>query len=265
MKKLLLLLVVGLMTSCTSIIPDGDEVAVLVKKPWFFGHGGVSDTIVDSGLSWGAFSTWPVYLKKVPFQNTEKFTDLITLDNQPVDFDAYLELQIIKERAPELIGKFGEQFYEQRIQKVFRSQIREFAKGQKMFALTTGTETMAQMQNVVTEKMDEYLKSINIPISVTRVSFSKVLPPNEVLSETIKTAAQIQRRKTERERELTEKSREAAERAKAKSDLAYRNTFGMTASQYLQMISLENERLAIEGDSPVTIIKGQAVPTLNIK
>jgi len=89
MKKLLLLLVVGLMTSCTSIIPDGDEVAVLVKKPWFFGHGGVSDTIVDSGLSWGAFSTWPVYLKKVPFQNTEKFTDLITANHQGAGTGTY--------------------------------------------------------------------------------------------------------------------------------------------------------------------------------
>ena len=35
-------------------IADADEETVLVKKPWFFGHGGVDNDPVQSGLTWCA-------------------------------------------------------------------------------------------------------------------------------------------------------------------------------------------------------------------
>ena len=31
------------LTSCHGVMPDADEEAVLIKKPWFFGHGGVEE------------------------------------------------------------------------------------------------------------------------------------------------------------------------------------------------------------------------------
>ena len=39
------------MTSCHGVAPDADEEAVLIEKPWFFGHGGVQQNPVESGLT----------------------------------------------------------------------------------------------------------------------------------------------------------------------------------------------------------------------
>ena len=266
--KIFFTLIVGyLVISCTRIKPDGDEIAVVIKKPFFFGHGGIDSHIVDSGLAWGAITTSGIYMKKVPFQLTEHFDDLITFDNQPVDFDAYIELQIIKEKAPELISSFGEEWYANKIQKVFRGFIRDYAKSQKMFSLTTDANTLLTMQKIVFEKTFDHIQKEAIPVKVIRVSFSKVSPPKEVLDATIKTAAEIQRRKTEHERGLTEKVRAKTEKEKAKADNAYRNTLGLNSSQYLEFLALENERLAIEsGKANITILKGgSALPTFNIK
>ena len=35
------LVFISTLTSCHGVRPDADEEAVLIKKPWFFGHGGV--------------------------------------------------------------------------------------------------------------------------------------------------------------------------------------------------------------------------------
>lgn len=46
MKKIILMFCIAILgmsalTSCHSVSPDADEEAVIVKKPWFIGHGGV--------------------------------------------------------------------------------------------------------------------------------------------------------------------------------------------------------------------------------
>ena len=74
-----------------SSVGAGEEV-VLVKKPWFFGHGGVEAEPVKTGLVWTAFSTEVVRVNVKPFNKTEPFDDLITKDNNPVDFDIHLTL-----------------------------------------------------------------------------------------------------------------------------------------------------------------------------
>lgn len=44
MKKIILMFCIAILgmsalTSCHSVSPDADEEAVIVKKPWFIGHG----------------------------------------------------------------------------------------------------------------------------------------------------------------------------------------------------------------------------------
>lgn len=60
MKKLFSILfalvAVVMLSSCCFVSPDADEETVLVKKPWFFGHGGVDNDPVQSGLTWCALS-----------------------------------------------------------------------------------------------------------------------------------------------------------------------------------------------------------------
>lgn len=56
MKKIILMfcfaiLGMSVLTSCHSVSPDADEEAVIVKKPWFIGHGGVEQQAVQTGLT----------------------------------------------------------------------------------------------------------------------------------------------------------------------------------------------------------------------
>ena len=43
---------VTMLTSCHCVRPNADEEAVLIKKPWFFGHGGVDNDPVTTGCEW---------------------------------------------------------------------------------------------------------------------------------------------------------------------------------------------------------------------
>ena len=61
MKKLILKVMPSLImvfvlmstiSSCHGVRPDADEESVLIKKPWFFGHGGVDNEPVETGCAW---------------------------------------------------------------------------------------------------------------------------------------------------------------------------------------------------------------------
>ena len=54
------------LTSCHGVMPDADEEAVLIKKPWFFGHGGVEEEPVTTGNTWCCWSTSSEYFKIIP-------------------------------------------------------------------------------------------------------------------------------------------------------------------------------------------------------
>ena len=66
---LLLLTLCLCLGSCHSVSPNADEEAVLVEKPWLWGHGGVDMTAVESGLEWCWFSTHGIYFKIVPVKH----------------------------------------------------------------------------------------------------------------------------------------------------------------------------------------------------
>jgi hypothetical protein len=57
MKQTLVALVALVLSACSSYAPDAGYEIVLVKKPWFFGHGGVVDTPVQTGRTYAALST----------------------------------------------------------------------------------------------------------------------------------------------------------------------------------------------------------------
>ena len=72
------ILVALLFTGCvTPSSVDAGEEAVLVKKPYFFGHGGVDPESIKTGLVWTAFSTEVVRINVKPF--TAGFDEAIKL------------------------------------------------------------------------------------------------------------------------------------------------------------------------------------------
>jgi len=260
----MLLVVFWVFQGCTKVEVAGGEEAVLIVQPWIFGGGGVEPTPVETGLEWAAATTsYKIYDIK-PIQYTEVFDDLITSDNNPVDFKTYIELQIVEGTSPSLHEKFGPSWYAIKIKEKFRTLIRNFARTQKMFSLTTDPAVTLEMASEVKQDMIEYIAGLGIKVNTNRVNVGKVSPPKAVLEETIRTAAQVQRNKTEQAGATTELSRAKRETNRALADKAYRTNFGMTVTQYLKARELDIQEEMIEmanGKSDVKILlNGGAIP-----
>jgi len=130
MKKIigllsLFTLMVFIFSSCTIVDPNGDEEAVLVMKPLIFGHGGVEKTPVNCGLTFCAPTTSSIIFKITPITITEEFDNMVTKDNTPVTFSAYMKVQIISGETPKLYEKFGINWYDNSIKPKFRAMVRD--------------------------------------------------------------------------------------------------------------------------------------------
>ncbi len=258
-----------LMASCSSVTPNGDQEAVLVMKPWIFGHGGVSKDPVSSGREWVAWTTESVLFTITPTTYVENFDDMMTDDNTPVDFAAYLKLQIRKGETPVLLEKFGQKWYENSVGPTFRTMVRDKASMYKMFSLTSDRQVLDSIKNHVKTQISEYFKLINLPVDVKDVTIGKVTPPDEVLEETRRTAAQNQSKLTQDARADAELSRKQAEVNKAIADNAYKAQMNMSTAEYLELRKLEIEKEKVElvrDKQNVTIVMGQGLtPTIPIK
>ncbi len=265
MNKMFLVIVAALSFSligCSGVTPDPDEEAVIVTKPWFFGHGGLQREPATSGLTWIALSSNAVTFKIIPVTHTEEFKNMITSDNNPIDFNAYLKLQIKKGQTPELYEKFGEHWYENSVAKTFRELVRDKCSAYKMFDLTSNRLVLKEVTDFLNTKMGEYTKEIGIPVEILQVSVGEVTPPTNVLEETKNTAAQIQGALTQAARAKAEDARKEAEVKKAIADRAYQIEMKMTISEYLRLRELEIEKEKVElvkDNKNATIIMGQGI------
>ena len=246
---------------------DAGEEGVMVKKPWIVGHGGVDSDSIRTGLVWTAWSTEVIRVNVKPFNVTEPFDDLITVDNNPVDFNIHMTFKHIEGRTPELVEKFGVNgWYTNKVQEPLRNSVREFTKSRTMFEMTTNPKIVSELEQKVSEEIREFLKKENIPTELVLATIGKVMPPQAVLDATIQTGVQKQNVLTQVERVKAEQSRELAEKASANADKAYMRAINMNADQYLKMKELDIQKLAIEkGGSNISIIMGNAQPFYNIK
>lgn len=105
-----------LLTSCHFVSPNADEEAVLIDKPWFFGHGGVDDTPATTGLKWCWWSTSSETFKITPQRYDEVFDDIFSNDNTPLDFNTYINIQIEQGKSPILLKNYGINWYKNNIQ-----------------------------------------------------------------------------------------------------------------------------------------------------
>ncbi len=247
---------------------DAGYEGVIVKKPWFFGHGGVEEKPVQTGLVWRVTTTSIISINIKPYNIDEVFDDLITADNNPVDFKIHLTLKNISGRTPELVAKWGPNWYKNKLREPLRNTARSFTKAKKMFEMTTNPDTIYAMEEEVTKTVRKFMKDEDIPVELLKATVGKVIAPKKVIEATIATAVQKQNVKTQTERVKAEKAREQAEIAAANADKAYAKTFGLTSQQYLDMKNLENNRLAIEaaknGKININMIMGNAQPMFNV-
>lgn len=270
MNKLLLpvaLLAATQLTGCftPSSIEAGEE-GVIIKKPWIFGSGGVEPKPITTGLVWTAMSTSVVRYNVKPYKIEECFDDLTTKDNVPVDFCAYITVQLKSGETPVLHEKSGVNWYDNKVKDVFRTTVRNEARSKTSIQLRTDSTVITQSQENVLAEVKAYMQRIDLPVNTVKVIIGKVTPPDEVLKEAARTAAQKQRAKTQEAREDAEKTRKDAEIASANADKAYATQFNMTTEQFLKNKELDIMFKAVEnGNTSLIINASQATPVFNVK
>lgn len=258
------------MTGCFSPSSvDAGEEGVLIKKPYIFGHGGVESEPITTGLTWTVWSTEVARVNIKPFNIDEKFDDLVTHDNNRVDFKIHLTFKHIPGKTPILVEKFGSDWYRNKVREPLRNSTRSFTKKHTMFEMTTNSKVTDNLENMVTNEIKAFLVAEGIPTELVLATVGRAFPPQKVIDATEETAVQEQNVKTQTKRVKAEESRAAAERAAANADKAYMEEIGYTSSEYLEMKRLENQRVAIdaakEGSIKMNMIMGNAQPMFNIK
>lgn len=234
------LLVVGMMSfsGCSSSVDAGYE-GVVVKQPLFLGHGGVDETPIKTGLVWHAATTTIIPVNVRPFNVDEQFNDMITADNNPVDFAIHMTFKHIEGQTPILYEKFGDDWYKSKIKEPLRTDVRNFVKKESMFSISTDPKVSDNLEVVIESKVRAFIKTEKIPTELVNVTVGKVMPPDSVIKATEETAAQRQRVLTQEATVKAEQAREIAQRATAQADKAYMHEMAMTPAQYLKNKELD--------------------------
>jgi len=263
---LLILLACLVNTACLSPSGvDAGEEGVLIYKPWIFGHGGVDSDPVKTGLTWTVWSTSVERYNIKPVKYTEKFVDLTALDNVAIDFNTYLTLKVQEGRSPLLHEKSGVQWYDNKVKDYFRTVVRNEGRTKTSIELRTKPEIISASQDMIKEIISVYIKDIGLPVDVVKVVIGKVIPPQGVLDEAERTAAQKQRVQTQIARTKAEDSRASAEKSKALADLAFAKEFNMTTDQFLRNKNLDIMEKAVDKGSVSLIMNASdAKPIFNV-
>jgi regulator of protease activity HflC (stomatin/prohibitin superfamily) len=251
-----ILLVSGSVGCALRAIDAGHE-GVFVEKPFFIGHGGVDPTPVKPGRSIVALTTELIQVDLRPNQFSEHF-DIISAENAPVSFDAFLIANVLPGKSPELINRFGPQWYRNNIKEAFRTFVREEVQQFQLFQLTTDPATRPKLQKAIAERVQrEVIDKIGMPVHLNRVVIGGIMPPEGVLKQTAETIVQEQRRLTMIEFQKAEEAREKAERQRGLADLAFRESLGLTAPEFIELRRVEVQKdIVTHAPESLTIIMG---------
>ncbi|KRB56630.1 peptidase [Rhodanobacter sp. Root179] len=252
-------------SGCTVVSPDAGQQAVLIDKPVLFGHGGVRDQPVTTGLTYTWFSTKRIYVNMFPQQYDGNFGDLMSSDGVPLDFHAIIRLQVTDPVA--LVKNFGQDWYKNNVEQEFFNRVRSAVKKHGMNETAIQTTAIDEIDSEVSREMTEYLNQNKLPIRLLKITVGKANPPDAVRNQRVETAQQEQRVLTEQKRDLAEQSRKAAEQSRAEADNAYRLAMNLSPAQFVEMerIKMQTEVCAVN-DAKCTFIIGSAVdPVVNVK
>lgn len=246
---------------CTVASPDAGQEAVLVEKPWIFGHGGVDRDPIKTGLTYAAITTSAVYVDMRPQQFKLHFDDFMSKDGVPLDFDAVLRLRVVQ--SVELIERFGPHWYSQNVEAEFTNRVRQAVRKHGMNEMAINTLAIDAVDSEVTQELERYIQSARLPVQLIQVTVGKANPPDSVKNQRIETATQQQRQFTETERMAAENNRKGAEVSRAAADNAYRNALGLSSEQFIALENIQMQRKVCVSAS-CTFVIGQVMPTLTV-
>ena len=267
MRKLLSLLAVimsaMMFTSCHFVSPDADEEAVLIYKPWLWGHGGVDMEPVSTGLTWCVWSTHSETFKIVPIRYDIVFDDIMSNDNTPLDYATYITLQVIPGKSPVLMQNYGTKWFDYNIEAVYRNYVREEVSKYSPFDLMSNREVCTKIDNDIKAKLDAHIQNLSkkkeFPIVCREVITGRALPNEKQLAEMNNTAAAIQARQTQERNEEMQKAREKAETARALADKAYMREMNLTPDQFITL------KLVEKGNPNIDVMIGGSNPVWNVR
>lgn len=272
MKKLLIFAVSAMsmlvsLSSCISVSPDADEEAVLVKKPWIFGHGGVDDIPVRSGLEWRALSTSAEYFKIVPVRNEVFLDDIFSDDNTPLDFHSVIVTQVVAGKSPVLLQNYGKDWFKTNLYNYFCNLVRDHISQHSPFDLMSNREVLNEIDVKITQQMRNYVEELSkkkeLPVIVREVIIGKATPNKEQLAEMNRTARVVQAKQTQEREYEVQVAREKAERQKAKADKAYMEEMNLSAGQFINLKWIET--VANKQGANIDVMVGPAETMWNVK
>jgi regulator of protease activity HflC (stomatin/prohibitin superfamily) len=242
-------------TACVAI--DAGHEGVLVEQPFVFGHGGVDPVPATTGRIWVVPTTRVIAVDVRPIQYAEHF-DIISSENAPVSFDAFLIVNIVEGRSPELIAKFGPAWYRNNVKEPFRTFVREEVQKYALFQLTTDPTTRTKLQDAIAKEVQtKLIEKQNIPVRLNRVVIGSIMPPKGVVEQTTATIVQEQRKLTMVQFQKAEEAREKAEMQRGVADRAYRESLGLTAPEFVDLRRIEVQKEIVDhAPAALTVIMG---------
>jgi regulator of protease activity HflC (stomatin/prohibitin superfamily) len=273
-RNIVLLGIVSLVAAaCGRAAPDSGQEAVLIRKPWFFGHGGVVSEPVRTGLTYTAITTTAVYVPVVPQLVKEHFADIMSSDGVPLSFDAYVQLRVTD--SVKLVDKFsgavGAQegnipaWYAFNLQGPIRNAIRLAVKKHGLNEIAIASTADVVIEAEVKTAIRKYISSRGLPIELVDFTLGKTNPPDAVLDQRVRTAAEQQRQITEKQTQAAEEARKGAENARAEADNAYREKMQLSPEQFIRLQQIDMQRKVCDGGKCTFIIGANVSPVVNVK
>jgi regulator of protease activity HflC (stomatin/prohibitin superfamily) len=253
------------LSGCVYATVDAGHEGVLVEKPFFLGHGGVDPVPIGTGRQFVALTTEVVDVDIRPIQYSEHF-DIISSENAPVSFDAFFIANVMAGRSPDLVSRFGPQWYVNNVKEAFRTIVREEVQKYPLFELTTKPATRTKLQDAIDQEVRmKIIEKNKMPVVLNRVVVGSILPPKGVLEQTAETIKQEQRRITMIEFQKAEEAREKAEKQRGIADRAYRESLGLTAPEFVDLRRIEVQKEIVQhSPSALTVIMGLERIGINI-
>lgn len=253
------------LTSVGCVAIEAGHEGVLVKQPFFFGHGGVDPVPTKTGRVAVSPTTKVIDVEIRPIQYSEHF-DIISAENAPVSFDAFLIANVVEGRSPELISRYGPNWYQNNVKEAFRTFVREEVQKYPLFQLTTDPTTRAKLQDAIAREIKtKLIEEQNIPVRLNRVVVGSILPPKGVVEQTTQTIIQEQRKITMVEFQKAEEAREKAEMQRGIADRAYRESLGLTAPEFVDLRRIEVQKEIVQhAPTALTVIMGLERVGINI-
>lgn len=222
------------------------EEGVVVSSPIWFGEEGVQKEALYTGRHFIWHTSKLEKYDAKPFTKTEQFDDLPSRDNVQMDFKIHTVFELKKGSAPKTHDTVGPTWYENRIKAPYCTEIRSRMTDLSGDEMRLDEKKLRETENAIKMSLERILANAGIEYKVSSVSVGGVTPPADVLAEAARTAAQVQRKKTENERDAAEQARKNAEASRAIADKEYVNKMGLSPAQFVTLEGYEAYKTVAE-------------------